>query len=107
MTTNHGTGPDAAPAQMPDGLRELITGPEWLHGTFGDAYREIGAFRIYVFPGVDITGDTGWEIVVSHRRNGGSRPNVEIAELHATSDVVRALEQALAQSGGAGEGAAG
>lgn len=81
---------------VPAELDAVTSGPGWVSGRFGDRYREIGLFGIYVYPGVACDGREGWELVVSYYRPRSRSPVIETADLHTTSEVVRQIEAALA-----------
>lgn len=85
---------DAIP--MPAELAAVATGPGWLPGTFGDSYREVGRFRIYVYPAYDMQDVFGWEVVVSYHRRRGASPAIECADLHAASAIVQRIQAAIA-----------
>lgn len=101
---------DAAPAQMPAGLQEILSEPGWelRPGVTGvpDYYeysldpptfgRRPDVVVVRFWP------DHGWQIGL-YPAWAGMGPEV----VHAASGLMKRIEQALAQSGGAGEGAAG
>ena len=86
--------------ELPAALAAILAEPGWERGTSAEAYREIGPFRVYVYPGVILAGQDGWEVVVTHRRGRGPL-GVEIlpGTLHETSALVRRIEAALAEEG--------